>query len=363
MFGPYLSRAYRTAICKSKRGGFKDTYADDLLAPVLKASFSPSTLNFCLINGQLRSWWNVFFFPFLLLWIIFSYLAIHLFWGEDVNLGSSYHDEIECRPCSRKQIWIQVKLGILLLEQCWHLDLKGQANAGWQHSMLVFLVNCPHKMFPFFIFFCILGLYIFVLLMHLFCMCCFSWCLVSTGVCCLIFFSETVPVRTVNRQCSSGLQAVADVAAAIKAGFYEIGMYPCFWKYLSSVAQEYYHLTTLFSGVGIGAGLESMTVNPMAWEGSVNPKVLSPYIARFHILLPFSTFFMPLLVNPGKEFCPSPRLPPPNGCYFWKCSTSIWCDEARAGSSCSKYCPFFPHVRFVMVLSYDQVLIFWDLWT
>ncbi|KDO43600.1 hypothetical protein CISIN_1g012506mg [Citrus sinensis] len=57
---------------------------------------------------------------------------------------------------------------------------------------------------------------------------------------------ETVPVRTVNRQCSSGLQAVADVAAAIKAGFYDIG---------------------------IGAGLESMTVNPMAWEGSVNPKV------------------------------------------------------------------------------------------
>jgi hypothetical protein len=37
--------------------------------------------------------------------------------------------------------------------------------------------------------------------------------------------AETVPVRTVNRQCSSGLQAVADVAAAIKAGFYEIGTY------------------------------------------------------------------------------------------------------------------------------------------
>lgn len=59
-------------------------------------------------------------------------------------------------------------------------------------------------------------------------------------------FPETVPVRTVNRQCSSGLQAVADVVAAIKAGFYDIG---------------------------IGAGLESMTVNPMAWEGSVNPRV------------------------------------------------------------------------------------------
>lgn len=39
----------------------------------------------------------------------------------------------------------------------------------------------------------------------------------------VVSVSETVPVRTVNRQCSSGLQAVADVAAAIKAGFYDIG--------------------------------------------------------------------------------------------------------------------------------------------
>ncbi|KAG2662556.1 hypothetical protein PVAP13_1KG544600 [Panicum virgatum] len=59
-------------------------------------------------------------------------------------------------------------------------------------------------------------------------------------------FPETVPVRTVNRQCSSGLQAVADVAAAIKAGFYDIG---------------------------IGAGLESMSINSIAWEGQVNPKI------------------------------------------------------------------------------------------
>lgn len=35
--------------------------------------------------------------------------------------------------------------------------------------------------------------------------------------------TETVPVRTVNRQCSSGLQAVADVVASIKAGYYDIG--------------------------------------------------------------------------------------------------------------------------------------------
>ncbi|THU58365.1 hypothetical protein C4D60_Mb03t13480 [Musa balbisiana] len=60
------------------------------------------------------------------------------------------------------------------------------------------------------------------------------------------WLSQTVPVRTVNRQCSSGLQAVADVAAAIKAGFYDIG---------------------------IGAGLESMTTNSMSWDGSINPKV------------------------------------------------------------------------------------------
>eukprot|EP00891_Asterochloris_glomerata_P004688 jgi/Astpho2/4688/Aster-00248 len=59
-------------------------------------------------------------------------------------------------------------------------------------------------------------------------------------------FPETVPVRTVNRQCSSGLQAIADVAAAIKAGFYD---------------------------VGIGGGVETMSLNPMAWEGGVNPKV------------------------------------------------------------------------------------------
>ena len=31
-------------------------------------------------------------------------------------------------------------------------------------------------------------------------------------------FPVKVPVRTVNRQCSSGLQACADVASAIKAG-------------------------------------------------------------------------------------------------------------------------------------------------
>ncbi|KAK9831308.1 hypothetical protein WJX81_000893 [Elliptochloris bilobata] len=57
---------------------------------------------------------------------------------------------------------------------------------------------------------------------------------------------ETVPVHTVNRQCSSGLQAIASVAASIKAGFYTIGL---------------------------AGGVETMSSNPMAWNGGVNPKL------------------------------------------------------------------------------------------
>lgn len=53
-------------------------------------------------------------------------------------------------------------------------------------------------------------------------------------------------VLFVLRQCSSGLQAVASVAAAIKAGFYD---------------------------VGIAGGVETMSLNPMAWEGGPNPRI------------------------------------------------------------------------------------------
>ncbi|GLT72923.1 hypothetical protein SLA2020_448170 [Shorea laevis] len=127
--------AYRTPICKAKRGGFKDTYPDDLLAPVLKALIEKTNLNPSEVGDIVV--------------------------GTVLAPGSQRASE--CR-------------------------------------MAAFYAGFP----------------------------------------------ETVPVRTVNRQCSSGLQAVADVAAAIRAGFYDIG---------------------------IGAGLESMTANPMAWEGSVNPQV------------------------------------------------------------------------------------------
>ncbi|XP_047334843.1 3-ketoacyl-CoA thiolase 2, peroxisomal [Impatiens glandulifera] len=129
--------AYRTPLCKSKRGGFKDTYADDLLAPVLKALIEKTNLNPSEVGDIVV--------------------------GTVLAPGSQR--AAECRTAA-------------------------------------FFAGFP----------------------------------------------ETVPIRTVNRQCSSGLQAVADVAAAIKAGFYDIG---------------------------IGAGLESMTANPMGWEGSINPRVKS----------------------------------------------------------------------------------------
>lgn len=41
-----LCSAYRTALCKSKRGGFKDTYPDDLLAPVLRVISASSSMLF-----------------------------------------------------------------------------------------------------------------------------------------------------------------------------------------------------------------------------------------------------------------------------------------------------------------------------
>ncbi|RCV08934.1 hypothetical protein SETIT_1G366300v2 [Setaria italica] len=127
--------AYRTPICKAKRGGFKDTYPEDLLTVVLKAVLDNTKIN----PGDIGD----------------------IVVGTVLGPGSQRANE--CR-------------------------------------MAAFYAGFP----------------------------------------------ETVPVRTVNRQCSSGLQAVADVAAAIKAGFYDIG---------------------------IGAGLESMSINSIGWEGQVNPRI------------------------------------------------------------------------------------------
>uniref|UniRef100_A0A8C9M7D3 Acetyl-CoA acyltransferase 1 n=1 Tax=Panthera tigris altaica TaxID=74533 RepID=A0A8C9M7D3_PANTA len=49
---------------------------------------------------------------------------------------------------------------------------------------------------------------------------------------------ETVPLSTVNRQCSSGLQAVANIAGGIRNGSYDIGM-ACGEEFLSNVAERF----------------------------------------------------------------------------------------------------------------------------
>uniref|UniRef100_A0A6M2EJT8 Thiolase N-terminal domain-containing protein n=1 Tax=Populus davidiana TaxID=266767 RepID=A0A6M2EJT8_9ROSI len=127
--------AYRTAICKARRGGFKDTFPDDLLGFVLKAVVEKTNVNPSEVGDIVV--------------------------GTVLAPGSER--AIECR-------------------------------------MAAFYAGFP----------------------------------------------DTVPLRTVNRQCSSGLQAVADVAASIKAGYYDIG---------------------------IAAGLECMTVNGIRTVPQVNPRV------------------------------------------------------------------------------------------
>ncbi|KAJ1693943.1 hypothetical protein LUZ63_010641 [Rhynchospora breviuscula] len=127
--------AYRTAICKAKRGGFKDTLPEDLLAPVLKALIDKTKINPSEVG--------------------------------DIVVGTVL------APGSQRAI------------QC---------------RMAAFYAGFP----------------------------------------------DTVPLRTVNRQCSSGLQAVADVAAAIRSGYYKIG---------------------------IAAGMESMTTDKVFLGNPLNPKL------------------------------------------------------------------------------------------
>ncbi|GLU07874.1 hypothetical protein SLE2022_248130 [Rubroshorea leprosula] len=134
--------AYRTAICKSRRGGFKDTLPDDLLAPVLKAVIQKTNLDPSEVG--------------------------------DIVVGTV---------------------------------LAPGSQRGIECRMAAFYAGIP----------------------------------------------DTVPIRTVNRQCSSGLQAVADVAVYIQAGYYDIG---------------------------IAAGLECMTIDAIGNVPKVNPKVESFSQAR-----------------------------------------------------------------------------------
>ena len=91
-----------------------------------------------------------------------------------------------------------------------------------------------------------------------------------------------------RRQCSSGLQAIADVAAAIAAGYYTIG---------------------------IGAGVETMSQNPMTWEGGVNPRVAESRAAQ-SCMLPMGA-------------APSPYSPPPPP--LRACARKITCEEKERG--------------------------------
>ncbi|KAB2636524.1 3-ketoacyl-CoA thiolase 2 [Pyrus ussuriensis x Pyrus communis] len=146
--------AYRTAICKAKHGGFKDTSPDGSLAPALR-------LATIYIANQFYGGTSTFFMAVI----------------KRTNLNPNEVGDIV--------------VGTVMA--------PGSLRAT-EHRMAAFYAGFP----------------------------------------------DTVPITTVNRQCSSSLQAVADVAAAIKAGYYDIG---------------------------IAAGLESMTVDKLGGFSKVNPKV------------------------------------------------------------------------------------------
>jgi len=65
-------------------------------------------------------------------------------------------------------------------------------------------------------------------------------------------YPQEVGCMTVNRQCSSGLQAIATVANAIKNGEYDFG---------------------------VAGGVEIMSINPMSWEGNINEEALAHPLA------------------------------------------------------------------------------------
>ena len=114
---------------------------------------------------------------------------------------------------------------------------------------------------------------------------------------------------------------------------------------------------------GIGAGVESMTMNQMAWDGDVNPKVyLFLFILfvsegllmtfLFWLFIHLDWILTVILIMAAKEFSKSPRLPSTHGCYFRECCTSFRCDKAGAGSGGSRrYCSAMQYIakQFVFI--------------
>lgn len=100
---------------------------------------------------------------------------------------------------------------MLCLEVCWDRHHNEQMKCALELSWLAFLRQC-----------------LFTL---------------STGMC----RGPSVEIILLFcRQCSSGLQAIASVVASIKAGYYSLA---------------------------IAGGVETMSLNPMAWEGNINPRI------------------------------------------------------------------------------------------
>lgn len=82
-----------------------------------------------------------------------------------------------------------------------------------------------------------------------------------------------------------------------------------------------------------------MTTNPMAWEGSVNPRVsLHSIISVLNFLGKTSAGSVLTSVQiPGENNGTSTELPSSNGYYLRECRTSFWCDKTGARSGCSEF--------------------------
>ena len=93
-------------------------------------------------------------------------------------------------------------------------------------------------------------------------------------------FPEEVPVRVVNRQCSSGLQAIADVVASIRCAprlpsppLHTSRSRADLVSPLHSHSPVERTKRSGFYDIGIAGGIETMSSNPMAWDGSINPRI------------------------------------------------------------------------------------------
>lgn len=181
-----------------------------------------------------------------------------------------------------------------------------------------------------------------------------------------LFWPETVPLRTVNRQCSSGLQAVADVATAIKAGLYDIGK--CNSDSLL-YSFSLYSITFLLS-YSFFLTMQVLLLDWKAWLwillallAKLTPKYIQTLLARrpffYRALVPSIKFIM----LTGRDLYSSSGLSSSYGYHFWKCCTKIWCDTTRARPGCRKsidllmqYCLSMPtyyvfakYLRFVRI--------------